>query len=126
MPADFSIDAQRRIVFSRAEGVLTVAEILDNSDRMRRDPEFRPDFNQLFDLRGVTKFELSNEDIEQLARQLIFAPESRRAFLVTPGLQVGMARMFATYRTIAGGEHGIRIFTDPGEARSWVSLPGET
>jgi hypothetical protein len=124
MPADFSIDAQRRMVFSNATGVLTLSDALDHMDRLSRHPDFRPAYNQLFDFRKVTEIALSGDDIQEIAARNIFAPGSRRAFLVATGLQFGMARMFATYRRF-GGEQGISVFTDANKARSWVSLPDE-
>ena len=125
MPADFSIDVKHRMVFSKATGVLTVGNVLDHMDRLIHHPDFLPAFNQIFDMREVTEIEMSNEDIKRLAGPNIFATESHRALLVTPGLQFGLGRMFATYRELAG-ETGIRILTDEKEARSWVSLPEET
>jgi hypothetical protein len=125
MPADFYIDTKRRMVFSNATGVVALGDALSHMDRLSHHPDFRPEFNQIFDFRQVTEIALSNEDVQKLAKRNIFAAESRRAFLVTPGLQFGVARMFAAYRVIAG-EQGINIFTDGKEARSWVSLPEDT
>jgi hypothetical protein len=121
MSADFFIDVERRMVLSAAAGVLTVGDVLNHMDRLIHHSDFRPEFNQIFDMRKVTDIELSNEDIKKLATKNIFAPASHRALLVTPGLQFGLGRIFATYREIAG-ETGIRILTDEKEARSWVSL----
>jgi hypothetical protein len=125
MSADFIIDVRRSMVFSRATDVLTVGDVLDHMERLTSHPDFRPEFNQIFDMREVTRVEMSGEDIKRLATKNIFAPVSRRALLVTPGLQFGLGRIFATYREFAG-ETGIRILIDEREAHSWVSLIEET
>jgi len=113
------------MVFSRVTGVLTFGDVLDHMDRLSRHPDFRPTYDQIIDFRQATEMALSDEEIRDLARRNIFGAGSRRAFLVNPGLQYGLARVFETYREMAG-EHGIRIFTDDNEALSWVSLREET
>jgi len=112
------------MVFSRATGVVTVADVLGHMDRLSRHTDFRPEFSQIIDFREAAEVRLSSDEVQEIARRNVFAAESRRAILVTPGLQFGLARMFATYRELAG-EQGIHIFTDAAEARSWVSLPEE-
>jgi hypothetical protein len=113
------------MVFSKATGVFTVGDGLDHMDRLIHHPDFKPEFNQILDMREVTQVELSSEDLKKLAAKNIFANTSHRALLVTPGLQFGLGRIFATYREFAG-ETGIRILTDEKEAHSWVSLVKET
>jgi hypothetical protein len=113
------------MVFSKATGAFTFEDALGHMDRLSRHPDFRPAFNQILDFRQVTELALSGDDVQELAKRNIFAADSRRALLVTSGLQFGLARMFASYRGIAG-EEGIRVFTEAKEARSWVRLPEET
>jgi hypothetical protein len=119
--AEFFIDVERRMVFSKATGVLTVGDVLDQMDKLTHHPDFQPEWNQIMDMRNVTAIELSGDDIKKLATRNIFVAPSRRAMLVTPGLQFGLGRIFATYREFAG-ETGIRILTDEKEAHSRVSL----
>ena len=64
---------------------------------------------------------LSDKEIVELANHALFNPESRRAFLVKPGIDFGLARMFATYHSSLNGE-ALAIFTDVDEARAWVFL----
>jgi hypothetical protein len=122
MPATFSIDVQNKMVHSKATGVLNRADLQAYMDQLSGHPDFRPEFNQIADFRQVRDIALSNDEIRELAGRRIFAPKSRRAFLVADQLVFGLARMFATLREI-GGEQGIRVFTDAKEARSWVSPP---
>jgi hypothetical protein len=124
MPADFYIDAERHIVFSKATGVLGRSEALDHMDRLERNPDFRSDFNQLFDFRSVTAVQLSHEEIKVLATRTIFHPSSRRAFVVARDFDFGIGRVFGTYRDLAG-EPGVAVFREMKEALSWLSLPSE-
>lgn len=124
MPADFFIDRQRKIVFSKATGKLGYAEGLDHMDRLQIHPDFQPEFDQLFDFRDVTEVDLSHDDVRQLAERPVFSPRSRRAFVVSNALSFGVARMFQAYRDIRG-ESGITIFKEMKEALSWLSLSEE-
>src|SRR5260370_29810796 len=124
MPADFYIDAQHGIVYSKANGVLGRAKALDHMDRLSAHPEFRPEFNQLFDFRQVAKVELTPKQVRVLAMRKIFCERSKRAFVVSSDLQFGLSRVFEAYRNLAG-EKGIRIFREMGEALSWLELSAE-
>jgi hypothetical protein len=124
MPADFFIDPQMGMVFSKAMGVFGRVEALDHMNRLLHHPDFRPEFNQLLDFRGITKLELTSEEVRGLANRTIFSAHSKRAFVMASDLQFGLGRMFKTYREI-GGEQGIMIFRVMAEALSWLSLSAE-
>lgn len=124
MPADFFIDTQREIVFSKATGVLSAADVYDHMDRLKSSPDFRPEFNQLFDFRSVTKALLPHDEVRALAKQAIFSPRSRRAFVVSGDLNFGIGRVFGTYRELEG-ETGIVIFKEIREALAWLALSAE-
>src|SRR5258706_14697093 len=102
MPAVFSIDAKLGVIFSKATGVFSRVEALDHIGRLFRQPDFRPEFNQLLDFREITKLELSGGDIRDLAARTIFSPRSKRAFVVSSDEQFGLSRMFGTHRALAG------------------------
>ena len=124
MPADFFIDTQRRVVFSKGTDALGRAEVLDHMDRLQSHPDFHPEFNQLCDFRQIKTIALSHEDVMELARRTIFRVPSRRAFVVSGDLQYGTGRVFAAYRELAG-EPGIVVFREMDKALSWLSLPAE-
>src|SRR5882724_1470937 len=124
MPADFYIDTQHGIVYSKATGVLGRAEALDHMDRLSQHPEFRLEFNQLFDFREVAKVELTPEQVQVLAMRKIFSERSKRAFVVSSDLQFGLSRVFEAYRNLAG-EKGISIFREMAGALSWLGLSAE-
>ncbi len=125
MPIEFSIDKQRGVVFSTASGVVGRADAMDHMDRLGRHPDFRPEFNQLFDFRQITKLAMSSEELREVAGRSVFAADSRRALVVGSGFGFGIGRMYATHREMAG-ERGIQLFKDVAEARSWLSLSEST
>jgi len=124
MPADFFIDPRRRMVFSKAVGVLCFADVVDHMTRLRSHPDFRPEFHQLFDFREVTAFPITFDDLRSLAKRSIFSANSRRAYVVRTDWQFGLGRVFSTYRELAG-ETGIQIFRTMEEGLAWLGLAAE-
>ena len=86
---------------------------------MLSDPDFDPSYSQLVDFTQITEFDLSAEDIRQMARRKVFSPDSRRAILVPNEHGYGLGRMFESLRD-AAGERGIRVFRKLEEALDWV------
>jgi hypothetical protein len=121
MPADFYIDVPRRMVFSIGTGVLRFADLREHMERLLREPDFCPEFNQLLDFRHATDVVITTEEIILLAARKVFSPTSRRAFVVTTDLHFGLVRMFGSYREFAG-EQGIKIFREMPPALEWLSL----
>jgi hypothetical protein len=124
MPAEFHIDVSRGLVRSKGTGVLTLAVVLDHMDRLVKHPDFRPEFNQLFDFRGHTMPALTFDDVTELAEKTVFSPRSQRAFVVSADWQFGYGRMFATMRSVRG-EPGIMVFRTMKEATDWLGIPEE-
>ena len=124
MPADFFIDTHLRMVFSKAVGLLSSIDAIDHMDRLQKHPDFRPEFNQLFDFRQARGTNLSNDELRRLANRSIFSDNSRRAFVVGSDADFGIGRIFSTYRDIRG-EKGIRIFREMEKALAWLSLSAE-
>jgi hypothetical protein len=119
MPAYFKIDKEHRLVMSTISGVLTMADALAHQENLRKHPDFDPSFSQLMDGTQLTRVELKREEVQRLARDSIFSPDSRRAFVTNSDAAFGMARMFETLRD-AMGEKGIRVFRNLDEGLDWV------
>jgi hypothetical protein len=119
MPFHYKIDKERKLVMSTGFGVFTVADAWSHQEKLRKEPDFDPSFSQLMDLSHVTKIELRPEDVRRLAQASIFAPNSKRAILVTSEVGFGLARMFSILRE-ALGEKGIEAFRNLDDALDWV------
>ena len=125
MAAFYKIDKERRLVMSTGSGVLTLADLMAHQEKLLADPDFSPDFSQLWDLTNITEVELTSKDVHRLAQRSIFSPDSRRAILVSRDLVFGLARMFEIYRDILG-ENGIRVFRNLDDALEWVLAKNTT
>ncbi len=113
------IDFARRVVVLTASGELTDEGILDIHDELMKDPDVRPDFALLIDLREAIGRDLTTAAVRSLAeRFLVFSPESRRAVVVQSDFGFGMARMYESLRGEKGG--GMSVFRDIDEALLWV------
>jgi hypothetical protein len=119
MPSFHKIDKERRLVLSTATGILNKGEALAYQQRLLDDPDFDPSYSQLSDFTHITAYDLSAEDVRQLAQRNIFSPASRRSFLVGNDLAFGLARVYEIHRETAG-ERGIRICRSLEEALDWV------
>jgi hypothetical protein len=121
MPWSYAIDAERRLVLTRAWGELTGAEILEHQQQLSTDPQHDPSFSQLLDFTEVTTLDHVSAEAIRIASKLhLFGPGSRRALVIFGTVGYGLARMFETYRSLAGGREQIRIFTDLQDARAWL------
>jgi hypothetical protein len=124
MPAQFVINGDYRVVFSRGAGVLTYDDITGHMDRLSSDPRFNPDFNQIIDYTDVTELALTVQHVKHLAKRNNFSAKSRRAYVVTVDLHFGLSRMFASLRE-AEGEPGIIVFREMPPAIIWADVPAE-
>jgi len=120
MPASYVIDKERGLVISTGTGRYTADDGIAHQAALAADPDFQSTFNQLLDFTEVTQVVLNTDAIRQLAQRHVFSEQSRRAFLVTNKLEIGLSRMFAAYREIAGGKEQMKIFEDREEAMQWL------
>lgn len=118
MPTSYRVDRDRRVVFCRAWGELTSNDVLEHYQQMRDDPSFDPNFQQLGDLREVTKVTASMESVRDAARMHVFTPGTRRAFVADNDTIYGMARMFASYSHYA--DQDLEVFRDMSSAERWL------
>jgi hypothetical protein len=121
MAADFVINTDHKMVFSFGWGRLTISDVNQHRTRLLLDTRYCRDFAQIISLADVTEMALSNSEINSLAKQGLFAPESRRAMVAPSDLQFGLSRVFDSYT--AG--QSIRIFRELKDAVAWVGVPLE-
>jgi len=88
-------------------------------EQLLNDPDFDPKFSQLADFSEVSRFDLTGDDVRELANKTVFSPQSRRAFIARGDLAFGLGRMFETLRDLKG-ESGICIFREKEDALNWV------
>jgi hypothetical protein len=122
MPWNYEIDADHRLVRSRAWGVLTYQEITALRLRYTGDPAFRSDLSQLYDLRDVTSVTATLDELQEVATHASFGPGTRRAFVATHPVPYAFSRMYEAYRDFNGGQEEIEVFRSMEEAEKWLGL----
>jgi hypothetical protein len=121
VPADFVLDPANQVVFSRAWGTLTDADLLDHQRRLKAHPDFKPCFNQVFDFESVTQADVTPDGMRVLARGNAFGRDARRAFVVISPLMYGMMRMFEILTSEDPDEFRVQ-FDNIASARSWLGI----
>jgi hypothetical protein len=118
--ASYSIDRPRRLVRSRAWGVLSNDDLRQHYYRIMADPAFKPDFRQLADLRDVEQFTIDVPEIRAAANVQVFDAGTRRAFVAPDDVGFGLSRMFSAYADMIG--QNVCIFRDLAAAEEWLGV----
>ena len=118
MPASFTIDFTRRIVFSRAWGILVDDDLRQSQKGVRETPGFERDFRQLYDFTDVTDVQVTTDALWGMVKDSPFVQSAHRAIVVDSDVAFGVVRM---YQQISGRESAtFRIFRDRESALSWL------
>lgn len=118
MPVSYQLESARRLVRSRAWGVLTDAEIEAHYARLVQDPGFEPNFRQLCDMTEVTRIDATAEMLRRLAQRAIFSPGTQRAFVAVQDAHYGLTRMFQVFCELEGTR--VEIFREIADADAWL------
>lgn len=118
MKVEYSIDQDRRLILTRATGIVKFADINSHQDRLLADPDFVETFDQLIDTSEAEAIEISVMEAIVLARRSIVSPQSRRAFVATQPHIYGLGRLMEIYH---GPRALVKVFDSMGEAMAWVS-----
>lgn len=109
-------------MITTGEGRVTFEEVKTHPDRLLKDPDFDPEFNQLIDARGIIGMSASPDQVRMIAQRPLFSPKSRRAFIVTAAFTYGMARMLQTYNEMSVASSPMSIFGDRVSALKWLGI----
>src|SRR5437660_8633707 len=118
MPASYRIDRDRGIVYSVATGVLTDDDLIAHQQRLAQDPDFKADFRQLFDTRGVTQVEVTPGALRHRADANPFGHGARRAVIAPGDVAFGLARLFQLTANARGHLDELHVFRSSEEARA--------
>ncbi|MEP6810141.1 MAG: hypothetical protein ABI992_07845 [Chthoniobacterales bacterium] len=66
MPANVTIDVERKLVITDCAGMVTDAEFLEARRQLLADPDFDPSFDRLWDFSAVTEERVSAETLAHL------------------------------------------------------------
>jgi hypothetical protein len=118
MPTYLSIDVSRSRVVSTISGAVGWKDMYGALEEIANHPDFKPEFDQLVDVTGVTTVDATYEDMRRVAELNPFAPSARRAIVGSSDFVYGMARM---YETLTADRSLVRVFRTMPEAEEWLS-----
>jgi hypothetical protein len=119
MPSSYVIDKERKLVITTAWGDCNADDVLEFRKQVLKDGDFDPTFSQLADFTGVTKVDVSPDEVRMLAAISPFSPQSRRALVADNQVIFGLSKMFGILRNLRG-EKLIRVFRTRSEALDWL------
>ena len=119
MPSSYVIDKERKLVITTAWGDCTADDVLEFRKQVLKDRDFDPSFSQLADFTGVTKVDVSPDEVRMLATKSPFSTQSRRALVADNQVIFGLSKMFGILRNLRG-EKLIRVFRTRSEALDWL------
>lgn len=118
----YVIDKKQSLVISTAWDRITFPEVKAHQNQLLSDPDFSPEYNQLMDLRAVTKFDVSVEEAKQIARRTLFSTKSRRALVASDPAIFGMGRLMQAYNEMSAAASQVHIFHDLPSALKWLGV----
>ncbi len=120
MPVLYTIDSERRVVFTQVVGVVDGEQLHAHQDRLRNDPDFQADMRELMDCLELKDAKLKTIVYPHLVRSSPWGGKAKRAIVAPSALGFGLLRIF---QTIMSGAHGdIAIFRDLQSAKAWLEL----
>lgn len=121
----FEVDGPRRTRVAIFEGIVTDTELLGSYGSLVQEPDYDPTLDDLVDMRGVQRLEVSTEAVRRLVD--LFTPidpegvTTRLAIVAAKDETFGMARMYEILRSDAPEQ--IRVFRHRAEAEAWLFEP---
>jgi hypothetical protein len=124
MPINYSIDTDKGVVYTTASDVLTEDELFEHKRKLVSDPEFKPGFVELSDVRFITELRVSADDIQRFVMQDRSEAEQlqdfKLAIIVSGSTEFGLGIMYETMSSESSAN--VRIFRDMGQAREWLGI----
>lgn len=127
MPIKFHIDRDRRIVFGRLVGKVTVPEMFEYSHDVWARPEV-VGFDEVIDTNGTNEIEVATPTVlRSLAAKSVAlsaaVPRGRLAIVAKQQVQFGLSRMYEAYRELEPGRtQEVGVFRTLAEASAFLGI----
>jgi len=121
MPFATSFYLDRRLMITRAWGHITVEDVLAFRQDLAARPEFNPTWAHVVDARNAVVFDMSADEIRQLAETSVFSPSARRAMVATDPAIFGLFRMYGVMFELQVDGSAVGVFTTLDNAIEWVT-----
>jgi hypothetical protein len=119
VPVSYEIDKKRHLVVCTVTGVCSADDVLGFHQEILKNCDFDPSFSQLVDGTGITRSEISPEQMRFVAERSPFSPNSRRAFVADSDLGFALLRVYEIVRGLRG-DRQVRVFRNRAAALDWL------
>ena len=127
MTITYRVDPEAGLILTTGRGVLTDSELEDYTREVLADPETRPGFNELHDLRKVTSVQVSDRGMGVTVRAILEfqqqVKETKTALVASDRNAKEINRIYELLRTSVPAT--VQLFRDMPAARAWLGLPEE-
>jgi hypothetical protein len=121
MPLATSFYLDRRLIITRGWGHITLADMRAYQQELVQRPEFDPTWAHVFDAEDAVQFDMSSEEVRQLAATSVLAPSARRAMVTTDLATFGFFRMYGTLFELQVDGSAVGVFRTLDDAIEWVT-----
>lgn len=122
-PISFEVNISHRLRRATFSGVITEPVLFHTYEQLLSEPDYDPTLNDLVDMRGVERLEVSSQGVRQLVG-LFAQPETQstnKLAIVAPESYIfGMARMYEILSSDTSEQ--IQVFRDLRDAERWLGL----
>jgi hypothetical protein len=119
MPAQITIDADRKLIITVCSGTVIDEELLQARKQVLADPAFDPSFDRLWDFSFVTKEDVSEEAIASLVKTSPYVGDISRAVVVSAAPKA-LARVLEFVSQSRRFNRGIAAFPTRKAAEQWI------
>lgn len=121
MKFSYAIDADRRLIFQRYEGQLTLARLVSCLERLWADPAYRPTYDGLVDISAVTP-QASFQDLQSFIEFVRQRPEHSRGRWAAVASSPFMTACSMLYQKALASHHAFAVFSSTEAAYSFLHI----
>ena len=120
MSVIYSINRNQKVVLTNVEGVVDGSQIISHQSRLRTDPNFKPNMNELMNCMALEDIKLTTIKLSDFVADSPWGTMAKRAVVVPNPRVFGLLRFF---QALMSNEHGeIFIFNNVQSAREWLGI----
>jgi hypothetical protein len=106
---------------TRAWGYIALADVIAFRRDLAARPEFNPTWAHVVDAGGEVQFDLSSDEILQLAETSVLSPSARRAMVAADPAIFALFRMYGVMFELQVDGSAVGVFRTLDDAIEWVT-----
>lgn len=124
MPIEYRIYEDDHYVYAKATGTLTPQEIVDYVNMLHLEPNLKPGFKELFDVRYISKSEVTIESFQKIIKQAMMDKKrnqmNRLAIVVSKVDSFDRAKHYE--KSVSSEKETVIVFNMLDTAKIWLGV----